>query len=419
MVSLAAELALAGIMLSTGSLNTISKKVMYQTYGVNVDGELELYQKPWLCTLVMFCGESMCMLFFYLFALYFKCTKNKQNDSKTPMSISEVSDKPQESKIEFVTREETERDPTGGLRWKFPFIVLLFSSCDLLSTTLTGIGLVYCNASIVQMLRGFVIVFTMLFAWAFLKRKPKLTQVTGVLFAIFGLFMVGGSAVATDATSGSSDTHSIEDTLLGIGLVLCAQLFSAVQFVFEEKLLKQNTGKTAPIPSLFLVGSEGLAGVFLSLAVALPVVNYIPGSDHGSYENFKNSTYMLFHNTQIGVLQFLYFISIAFFNWSSFVYSKTLSATARTLVDALRTIIVWITMATIFPLTHQEYGEGVSLWSILQGVGFIFMMLGTMTHNNIAGTGDFICKLICCCAMPSTHQALDNNPLIKPDNDNN
>lgn len=408
MVSLAAELALAAVMLSTGSLNTISKKVMYQSSGINIDGEIEKYQKPWLCTLVMFCGESMCMLFFYLFALYFKCTKKEED--KQPLSISEVSEQPVESKIEFVTREETERDPTGGLGWKFPFIVALFASCDLLSTTLTGIGLLYCNASIVQMLRGFVIVFTMLFAWVFLGRKPKITQVTGVLFAIFGLVMVGGSAVASDAKNKSSEGHDIKETLLGIALVLCSQIFSSIQFVFEEKLLKQNGGKAAPIPSLFLVGSEGIAGAILSLGVALPIVNAIHGKDHGSYENFRNSTYMLFHNTQIGVLQFLYFISIAFFNWSSFVYSKTLSATARTLVDALRTIVVWITMASIYPITHSKYGEGVSLFSILQGAGFIFMMLGTITHNNVAGFGDGVVKRICCCFMKPE---ISNEPLLK------
>lgn len=405
MVSLLAELALAGIMLSTGSLNTISKKVMYQTDGTNIDGDKEKYQKPWLCTLVMFCGESMCMIFFYLFALYFRCTKKPSDQTNTPILISDTNDKTAPAKIQFVTREETERDPTGGLRWKFPFFVTLFAGCDLLSTTLTGIGLVFCNASIVQMLRGFVIVFTMLFAWLFLHRKPKIYQVVGVLFALSGLVMVGGSAVANDYVQGSS-THSVKDTILGIGLVLCSQVFSSIQFVFEEKLLKQNTGKTAPIPSLFLVGSEGIAGAFLSLAVALPTVNAIHGSDHGSYENFKNSTYMLFHNTQIGVLQFLYFISIAFFNWSSFVYSKALSATARTLVDALRTILVWIVMASIYPLTHEAYGEGISFWSLLQALGFIFMLLGTTTHNNIAGVGE---KITNCCQKKN----IDVEPLIK------
>ncbi|KAK8895491.1 hypothetical protein M9Y10_023958 [Tritrichomonas musculus] len=405
MVSLLAELALAGIMLSTGSLNTISKKVMYQTDGTNIDGGIEKYQKPWLCTLVMFCGESMCMIFFYLFALYFKCTKKPSEQLNTPILISDTSDKTTQQKIQFVSREETERDPTGGLRWKFPFFVALFASCDLLSTTLTGIGLVFCNASIVQMLRGFVIVFTMLFAWAFLHRKPKVYQVLGVVFALSGLVMVGGSAVLNESSEGGSK-HDIKDTLLGIGLVLCSQVFSSVQFVFEEKLLKQNTGKTAPIPSLFLVGSEGIAGAILSICVALPTVNAIHGSDHGSYENLKNSVYMLFHNTQITVLQFLYFISISFFNWSSFVYSKALSATARTLVDALRTILVWIVMASIYPLTHKEYGEGISVWSLLQAVGFVFMLLGTTTHNNIAGVGE---KLTKCC----TQKKIDAEPLIK------
>lgn len=412
MVSLAAELALAGVMLSTGSLNTISKKVMYETNGTNIDGGTELYSKPWLCTLVMFCGESMCMLFFYLFALYFKCTKKKSDEIQASNGhVSEFQVKEQ-TKIQFVTREETENDPTGGLGWKFPFCVLLFATCDLLSTTLTGIGLLYCNASIVQMLRGFVIVFTMLAAWLFLKRKPTVFQVIGVLFAIVGLVMVGSSAVANDAASGG-EQHKVSDTFLGIGLVLCSQLFSSIQFVFEEKLLK--SGKTAPIPSLFLVGSEGIAGAFLSLAVALPTVNAIHGSDHGSYENFKNSTYMLFHNLQIGILQFLYFISIAFFNWSSFLYSKALSATARTLVDALRTIVVWIVMASIYPLTHNVYGEGVSYWSILQAVGFVFMMLGTTTHNNISGMGDKVVKYLCCCYHRNQSEAVDNNPLLQKD----
>ncbi|EAX98785.1 hypothetical protein TVAG_492760 [Trichomonas vaginalis G3] len=403
MVSLAAELALAGLMLSTGSLNTISKKVMYQTSGTTIDGGIELYRKPWLCTLVMFCGESMCMLFFYLFALYFKCTKKKVED-EIISSVSEVSDKPAEPKIQFVTREETESNPTGGLNWKFPFFVTLFASCDLLSTTFTGIGLVYCNASVIQILRGFVIVFTMLFAWVFLGRKPKLNQVVGVLFALLGLCMVGGSAVASDATSGK-EQHSVMDTLLGIGLTLLSQVFSSIQFVFEEKLLKG--GQVKPIPSLFLVGSEGVAGAILSIAVALPIVNAIPGKDHGSYENLKNSVYMLFHNTQITVLQFLYFISIAFFNWSSFVYSKALSATARTLVDACRTIVVWATMASIFYPTHHKYGEGVTLWSILQGCGFVMMLLGTTTHNNIAGVGD---KVTGCCKK---EEKLDPQPLLK------
>ncbi|KAH0791644.1 putative membrane spanning protein [Histomonas meleagridis] len=398
-----AEILLAAAMLASGSLNTIAKKIMYQTKGKNIDGELEYYSKPWLCTFVMFCGESMCMVIFYLFALYYKCTK--PTDGGTVSSISEIAPESNEAKIVFVSREEVNSDPTGGLRWKFPFCVTLFALCDLLSTTLTGIGLVYCNASVVQILRGFVIVFTMINGRIFLKRIPTLHHILGVVFAIVGLAIVGTSAVLSDK---SSSGHSIKDTFLGIGLVIVAQIFSSIQFVFEEKLLKQNTSKTGPIPSLFLVGSEGIAGAILSIAVALPVTNAIPGNDHGSYENMKNSFYMMFHNPLITGLQFLYFVSIAFFNWFSFVYSKALSATARTLVDACRTILVWIVMVIVFySVPSRIYGEGVSLYSILQCFGFVLMMLGTTTHNNIANFG---VKITSCCKKPEDN--VNQQPLL-------
>ncbi|OHT04967.1 hypothetical protein TRFO_27410 [Tritrichomonas foetus] len=425
------ELLLAGAMLSTGSLNTVSKKIMYQTNGTTIDGipPEEPYQKPWLCTFVMFCGESMCMVFFYLFALYYKCKKMSRakadqdfSRSQTQSIASEINDEnlaknPNEKKIVFVSQEETEGDPTGGLKWRFPFYAALFASCDLLSTSLTGIGLTLVAASVVQILRGFVIVITMFFAWIFLKRKPKVTQVLGVIFAVLGLGMVGTSAVLGD----KSEQHPIHDTLKGIGLTILSQVFSAFQFVFEEKLLKQNDQKVGPIPSLFLVGSEGIAGAILSISVALPIANFIKGSDHGSYENMKNSFYMMFHNKLIFCLQFLYFISIAFFNWCSFVYSKTLSATARTLVDACRTIVVWIVMASVYqiftnepPLPYHQYGEPVTYWSILQCGGFILMMFGTITHNNIGGLGD---KITSCCRKKN--DIVDAAPLLKNEGEAN
>ena len=394
MVSLLAELSLAGLMLGTGSINTVSKKIMYQTNGTNIEGKTELYRKPWLCTLVMFSGESMCMLIFFAFSIYYKYSTKTLKVEENLQST--------ESKIVFVSREETEGDPTGGLGWKFPLYVTLFSACDLLSTTLTGIGLVYCNASVIQILRGFVIVFTMFTSWLFLDRKPKFHQVIGVLFAIFGLILVGSSAVLNDYSKGS-ESKNIWDTLFGIGLTLTAQIFSSIQFVFEEKLLKQNSQKTGPIPSLFLVGAEGISGFLLTLFVALPIVNAFPGKDHGSYENFDNSLFMMVYNNLITILQFLYFSSIAFFNWSSFVYSKALSATARTLVDACRTIIVWITMVLIYKPTNHRYGEGLTIYSLLQVFGFIMMLLGTTTHNNIAGFG---LKITSCCQTPENEQLI-------------
>ena len=90
MVSVLAQLALTAIMLSTGSLNTISKKILYQTKGQTIDPDIiQKYQRPWFCTFIMFCGEAMCMLFFYCFALYYHCT-DKHKDRDSMPGISEI-----------------------------------------------------------------------------------------------------------------------------------------------------------------------------------------------------------------------------------------------------------------------------------------------------------------------------------------
>ena len=110
----------------------------------------------------------------------------------------------------------------------------------------------------------------------------------GIASTILGLAFVGVNAVLDSG----SEEHSIGDTILGIAVTVGAQLFQATQCVFEEKFMK---GKY-DIPSLYIVGFEGLAGVVLCLLVSLPIVYFIPGDDHGSYENSLNSFYMMFHN---------------------------------------------------------------------------------------------------------------------------
>lgn len=107
------------------------------------------------------------------------------------------------------------------------------------------------------------------------------------------------------------------------------------------------------IPSMFLVGWEGIAGVILCVCVFLPIVYFIPGDDHGSYENFINSAYMMFNNGLLCGLQVLYFVSISFFNFMALTISKTLSSTHRALFDALRTATVWICMVVVYYATQS------------------------------------------------------------------
>ncbi|EAY05714.1 hypothetical protein TVAG_005580 [Trichomonas vaginalis G3] len=390
MPSVVAEIVVALLILCTGACNSIVSKLLYQTDGKTFDGTIKYFEKPWLLTAVMFLGEFFCLIIYGISWLIFRCTKKEEEEENSLDSMSQEED-PKNDKIIFIAREDVEGDPTSGLKWKYPLYVLLFAACDLISTTMMSIGLVYCNASVIQIIRGMVIVFTLLFSWAFLGRKPNLFHVTGVLFALVGLVLVGVSAVMSDD---SGTTKFQGKSLLGIGLTLISQIFSAIQFTFEEKLLKGIN-----IPPLFLVGSEGLAGFILCCAIALPAANAIHGNDYGVQEYFKSTIYMTFHIPQVTALVFTSAIAVCILNWTSFVYVKYLSAVARTLVNACRTILVWIIMVILYYASKHTYGEAVNYWSILQAAGFILMMVGTTAHNNIAGFGERIIRITCCCFL--------------------
>jgi hypothetical protein len=71
------------------------------------------------------------------------------------------------------------------------------------------------------------------------------------------------------------------------------------------------------------------------------------------------------------------YFSIAFFNFFGVSISKELSAIHRTLIDATRTICVWIVQIFIYYVVSKDYGEAWSHpGSYLQLFGFVLLVLG-------------------------------------------
>ena len=75
----------------------------------------------------------------------------------------------------------------------------------------------------------------------------------------------------------------------------------------------------------------------------------------------------------------MYVLSIAFFNFSGLTISKYASATSRTIVDTLRTIIVW-GFFLVMPFVPEDTKETFS-W--LQLLGFLVLILGGLIYNEI------------------------------------
>lgn len=393
-MGLCANLALITVFLGTGSLNTISTKLIFQSDGVTKTGEIANYNAEWFSTFIMFCGELFCFVIYGVMRLVYNyCLKEKFEKKEESLSRHERQALTEKRKYALITTEELTRNPTGGLGWKYWLYVTLFATLDIGGTTLGNIGYNNCDASIIQIIRGFVIVFTMIVSRIILKAVPVNYQYIGVAFLFLGLILVGVSAVlnALNTNEFASD-GGVAGVVQGIGLTLVGQVFAAFQYTLEEKLLKQDDGSVAPIPPLFLVGSEGLAGFILCLAVVLPICSAIPGKDHGSYENMSNSFYMFAHNSFICGMYVLQICSISVFNWCGFIYSKNLSAATRTCVDTMRTVVVWIVMVICFYATKGDFGESFTKYTTIQVVGFVFMVIGTITHGNVFHLGSLMTR---------------------------
>jgi drug/metabolite transporter (DMT)-like permease len=71
----------------------------------------------------------------------------------------------------------------------------------------------------------------------------------------------------TTTTTGSTGSVTASETLLGVSLMIAGALVQAVQFVFEERVMKMDV----PVPPLLLIGMEGFWGVVIGMFVMYPI----------------------------------------------------------------------------------------------------------------------------------------------------
>ena len=230
------------------------------------------------------------------------------------------------------------------------------------------------------MFRGAIIIFTCLGSIIFLKTKYHRHHFLGIFIVICGLIIVGLNAVLY----GSKETEESPST--GIILVLTGQIFAASMFITEEKLLKKFN-----CHPLKVVGSEGCWGVCIYYIVLfifyqLRCENWPKNLRDGicienlegelRFEDAPFAILQLLCDYQLDCILLLYISSIAVFNLSGLLVTKYASSTSRTVVDTLRTILVWIFFLTM-PLSIKE------TFSWLQLFGFIVLIIGSVIYNEI------------------------------------
>jgi drug/metabolite transporter (DMT)-like permease len=349
---------LMGLMVVTGSINTIANKIQNQSISLGVD-----YNHVWFITFCMFFGECFCIIVYMI---------QSRNQKDTPLMDTEAKG------------EEGDDLPEAT-----PFALILPALCDFFGSTIMTFGLTMMAGSVYQMFRGSLILFTAIFSVIFLKNKLYRHHYLALTIVISGLLLVGMSSqlykpVYPDHCGKGGDSSN---SVWGVLLVVVAQLFAATQFIVEEKFMKSY--KCHPLKA---VGWEGIWGAILYL-VFLIIFQFIPcdplGSitpsvcskdDNGDWK-LENTIFAFRQMANNGVLLFnviLYICSIAVFNFVGISVTKYASSPARAVIDTVRTIFVWLffLMPWIDECKREQF-------EYLQLVGFVLLIIGTVLYNEV------------------------------------
>ena len=219
-------------------------------------------------------------------------------------------------------------------------------------------------------------------------------QWIGVVWNVISVFFVGAVAilneseqaaasnddfVATDSDPGNATTIQAGQALLGVLLVMAGAIVQAMQFVFEEKVMTMDI----PSPPLLLIGMEGIWGTVLCIFVVYPLAYYLPGNDHGSYEDPFNTIAMLYNSQTIQYAFGVYFFVIFSYNFLAVLVTFALNSVWHAILDNFRPITVWMSSLFIyyFITSSGDYGESWTKWSYLQVLGLLILLYGTAIYN--------------------------------------
>jgi len=278
----------------------------------------------------------------------------------------------------------------------YSYIFALPTCCDLTASTIASLGLLWVDASIWQMMRGAIIIFGAILSLVILRKRLQVHNWLGISLVVVGLFFVGFAGFLKNADGNNNNTNKVDTSLFffGIVLVLIAQVIQALQMIIEEILLKKRNFE--PLNVVFM---EGFWGITIMTCVVFPVLYFIRplpiGPDKYSTapaqpvfdiftENIFDSFYQMSSQNIFLFENLILLFSIAFFNFFGLSLTRYLSTVHRTLIDACRTVTVWlfqVILRYVFNLT--DAGESVGWFSILQLIGFIFLVLGTIIYNEV------------------------------------
>lgn len=371
-------------MLLTGVANTLLTKFQDMQCVGNCDdpdtSKRHVFEQPVMQTLQMFIGEMGCWLIVGLFSLRELCNQ-KRRERAGYQPVGPENDEGERASANPAAKAlvptDNDREPIAGMK---VFLLAIPACCDIAGTTLMNVGLLFVAASIYQMTRGALVLFVGLFSVIFLKRVLHSFQWFALFVVVIGVGIVGmAGAIFKDpapedrikmqeqAMGGLSPAVS---TIIGVLLIAFAQVFTATQFVVEEWVLEKYS-----LEPLKVVGWEGIFGfsvTVLMMAILHFTIGVTPKGKYGYFDAVEGFRQVINYPT-VAYTSLAIMVSIGGFNFFGISVTRSISATARSIIDTCRTLFIWMVSLAL----HWESFK----W--LQIVGFVLLVYGTFLFNEL------------------------------------
>ena len=398
--SLGTSSIIAGMFL-TGCANSLLTKYQDKLCVENcepgsIKPRLDFEQPVWQ-TLNMFIGEFLCVL--PLLYGWLQTPKGRPSYLSRLLARGGNGDEyaavPEDDVDEDADEDLSDEGEDGVVRMRGWAVFWMWFPAffDICGTTLMNVGLILTPVSIYQMSRGALVLWVGVLSVVFLRRRLWLYQWASLVIVTLGVALVGlAGTLVKKATNGevpvppttpaelvarlaevATSTRADDEpakVALGVVLILFAQIFTASQYVIEEKIMAHYA-----IEPLAAVTLEGIFGGITTL-LAMPVLHVL--FRHKSpYFDVPRGWHQIINHPAVMWASFMIALSIGAFNFFGLSVTSRVSATTRSTIDTCRTLGIWIVSLLI--------GWEVLVWpfSLLQVAGFAMLVYGTFVFNGL------------------------------------
>jgi drug/metabolite transporter (DMT)-like permease len=410
-------LLLIAVFVFCGTFSTITSKVMFQTKAEDQHGVVRKFERPVFQNFGMFCGMSLCLIVYAIKRA--SISSDDQEDDSTTDEESDIESvrnapmhghKAQADMATPLIKSNNKRKQTD---YRVLYYVAAPAFCDFVATQLQNVGLLWLNASVWQMLRGSILLFTALVRWRVLKRTIYRFQAFAVFIVMCALVMIGMAAIESESETqpaskddegDETDSSAAWQVAVGIVLILVAQGIQSIQNVIEEHLLQD-----IKVDSLLIVGLEGVWGALFCASIAMPVATYTHGGHEGDgiHEKTGTTIAMLGNSSKLFGMFIFYVFVILGFNVFGMTLTQRTNSVTRNILDTIRTLFIWMFLTFTHYEIDDSLGEPWTVWSYMQAAGFLVLVFGLFTYNDIV-------RLPCWFKYPHSDKHVNKHKHSKP-----